>query len=231
MFLLATRDRPHLMAELIEAMQRLGDVPPVAVMHDGCERYAVDYPAHWSIHQSDEHLEMSAAIHRLFLAHPGRPWYGYLNDHCFPMMPGWHDVLIGAAGQWRIASAWDTKNRWRTSPTGRKKRINCYVLGGELARTLGWIWPPFVIHLFGDDCLEAIGDALHLMTHERGAVMDNRTLRDGRLPRDGNSRRLYKGIPYLEHDAMAAMQWKRHELPKIVAKLRQLIPADALENA
>src|SRR5690606_31390754 len=112
-----------------------------------------------------------------------------------------------AAGDWNISSV--TTNPNRTNPRTGQKRINCYAIGGELARHLGWVWPDFVVHMYGDDVLEDIGYRYGLLKHVESAVFDNLLVRDGRMPRDGNHNRMFKGLPYIPRDRMAYGLWKQ----------------------
>lgn len=222
MWLIPTRKRPHMMAEMITAMKATGEVPACAVMHDGCQVYEVDYPKHWHIHQSDEHLEMAGALNALFKAHPGEPVYGMLDDHTRPLSPLWATKLQDAAGAWRIASAWNEKNR--VNPRTGKTRLNCYCIGGELARALGWVWPDFVVHMYGDDVLEDIGYRLGILDHVKDTLFRSYLLRDGTLKPDENSRRIFRGQPYLQHDQTAYAMWRRAEFDKTVSRLRKAMP-------
>lgn len=225
MFFLATRNRPQHLAAVIESCRAVGDVPNVAVIHDGCEIYDIDWPDNWLRYRSAEHLEMAGAFRVLYAKLPGLLWYGYLNDHCHPLKPGWSAALVETAGRWGIASAVDTVQR--TNPRTGRARINCYVLGGDLVRELGWVWPDFVVHLWGDDALEDIGYELGIMRHDERARMENRTLRDGSLHPDDNSRRTWRGLHYPRHDAQAYTQWKRGRFHALCDLLRRRIVSES----
>jgi len=219
-WLIPTRNRPGLMVEMIAAMRATGDIPICAVMQDACE-YAIDWPAHWHIHRSERHLEMSGALNALFKAHPGEPFYGMLDDHTRPLSPGWDAAMREWAGEWQIASFENNKNR--VNPRTGKTRINCYALGGKLARALGWVWPNFVIHLWGDDALEDIGYELGILRHVPEARAETLLLRDGTLPADINSRRIWSGMSYPAHDEKAYRRWKNSEFRPLCQKLRWLM--------
>lgn len=215
LWLLATRNRPQLVQEMIDTMTQTGDVPRCAVMQDAC-RYDIDWPQHWHVHASAEHLEMAGALQALFRLYPNEPCYGMLDDHTHPVAAGWSSRLAQAAGSWRIASAVNDKNRTK----GERRRINNYAIGGELARALGWVWPSFVVHLFGDDVLEDIGYALGILTFVEDAGFRSLLLRDGTLKADANSARRWRGESYTAHDAAAYREWRRHEMPELLEHLR-----------
>lgn len=204
------------MLDLIAAMEATGEIPVCAVMQDGCE-YEIKWPAHWKIHRSDTHLEMQGAINALFRLYPDEPFYGMLDDHTQPLMPMWATNMAAAAGSRKIASGWNQKNRFRDG----KMRVNNYCMGGDLARTLGWVWPSFVVHLYGDDAIEDIGYGLQILEFVKEAEFRPLLLRDGTLERDENSKRQWQGKSYVERDRQAYTAWRRHELPKILSQLRE----------
>lgn len=203
MWLIATRKRPHLMVELIEAMRKT-EIPVCAVMQDACE-YDIDWPDHWKIHKSEEHLEMSGAINALFKLYPNEPFYGMLDDHTRPLSEGWATKMQAVAGTNRIASGWNLKNRFKEG----RMRINSYCMGGDLARELGWVWPDFVVHMYGDDVLEDIGYEWGILDFVEDAVFQPLLLRDGTLKPDENSKRMFRGRPYIPSDRAAYLQWKQ----------------------
>jgi hypothetical protein len=66
------------MRELIAAMREAGDVPAAAVMID-CDPALyreVEWPEHWHVHSSAEHLEMQRGLNELFRLHPNEPAMG-----------------------------------------------------------------------------------------------------------------------------------------------------------
>lgn len=190
------------MVSLIEAMKKTGEVPVCAVMQDECE-YDIEWPSHWKIHKSDVQLEMSGAINALFQLYPNESFYGMLDDHTHPLSEGWATHMQQAASNALIASGWNLKNRYKNG----RMRINNYCLGGELARELGWVYPDFVIHMYGDDVLEDIGYSQGIIRFVKESVFQTFLLRDGTLKPDENSRRLFRGKPYIGHDRQAYERW------------------------
>lgn len=215
MWLIPTRNRPELMRALIVAMEATGEVPVCAVMQDDCE-YDITWPSHWKIHKSDRHLEMAKAINGLFKLYPDEPFYGMLDDHTRPVSPGWSTALKAEAGSWGLASGWNLTNRF----LGGRMRINCYAMGGDLARSLGWVWPDFVVHLYGDNVLEDLGYELGMLKFVRGAVFKSLLLRDGSLKPDGNSKRMWNGRNYPPDDRRTYEEWKALKFRTEVNRLR-----------
>lgn len=202
------------MVGLIEAMKKTGDIPVCAVMQDACE-YTIDWPDHWKVHQSDEHLEMAGSINALFKLYPNETFYGMLDDHTRPISPGWSQEMQKAAGRWNLASGWNLTNRMKNE----RMRINCYAMGGDLARSLGWVWPDFVTHMYGDDALEDLGYELGVLKFVEDAVFRPLLLRDGTLKPDENSLRRFKGEPYIAKDRDAYLAWRKTKFKDTVARV------------
>lgn len=215
MWLIPTRNRPELIFGLIGAMKTT-EFPVCAVMQDGC-KYDLEWPAHWKVHHSEEHLEMAGALNAMFKLYPNEPFYGMLDDHTRPQSQGWATALQKEAGSWGLASGWNLTNRFLNG----RMRINCYAMGGDLARALGWVWPDFVTHLYGDDVLEDLGYGLGILQHVRQSVFKPLLLRDGTLKPDGNSKRMFKGEPYGPKDKAAYEAWKAKEFGPLLARLTE----------
>ncbi len=218
MWFLPTRNRPEAMQEVIAAMRASGCVPDVAVMIDG-QAYDIDWPKHWEIHQSDEHLEMQLALNQLFALYPNEPCYGVLTDTSRPISSQWASRLEAAAGTSAISMCNTTKHRM--NPDTGKRRITSYCLGGDLARAVGWVWFDRCVHLYGDNVWEDIGYELDIMKYLDDVVILALLKREGEVPVDDNHKRLWQGKQYMEHDRQAYMAWKRKAFPALVGKLRE----------
>lgn len=203
-------------------MREVGDVPQLAVMQD-CEAYAIDWPSHWKTYASDSHLELQRAWNTLYHRHPDEKTYGLLTDHARPRST-WSKALEAAAGDWRIAFCKD--NHERFNPRTAKRRIpgaSCY--GGKLVRAMGFVWPDFCTHMYGDDALEEIGYALELITVCEEARVDDLLSKKGETPVDDNNRRLWRGKPYVKTDGIAFADWMTHEKAPLVERLKYAINA------
>ena len=222
MWFVATRNRPDSMRELIAAAQAQGDMPPVAVMEDGC-LYDIDYPASWMVLSSTPHIELTGAINALFRQFPNHARYGLLADHNRPAAPGWWRKLEAAAGPWGIACA--TAREHRTHPRHGWRRLEAGTcIGGELARALGWLLPPCTLHLYADDILEAIGHELGCLTFLEELLVDDLRVGAGEGAPDANHARLFRGEPYAARDAAACEVFMKRELRPLLAQLRAVRP-------
>lgn len=207
------------MRQLIASMKATGDMPPVAVMVDG-PMYDIDWPAHWHVHNSLEHLEMQLGLNTLFKFHPDEPWYGIMADHARPKTPGWSKKLEAIAGSNRLALAHCGKDV--IHPVSGKRRMNSPCIGGDLVRKIGWIWLPSVVHLYGDDALEDIAYGLDIVQYTHDVTILDLLKRDGEVPLDENHKRLWNGKHYAEHDRQVYTAWKRNKFPALMESLGAL---------
>ena len=218
MWFIPTRNRPEAMEQLIASMEATGCVPACAIMVDGPE-YDIAWPKHWKIHHSTEHLEMQLALNNLFALYPDEPCYGVLTDTSRPQTKDWASKLEAAAGTSAISMCNTTKHRM--NPDTGLRRITSYVLGGDLARAVGWVWFDRCVHLYGDNVWEDIGYELDIIKYLPEVVILALLKREGEVKFDDNHKRQWQGKPYPEHDRQAYVAWKRSKFPSLIAKLRQ----------
>ena len=227
MWLIPTRKRPQQMRELIASMEATGCVPECAVMIDGeFEDYqGVEFPAHWHVHASHGHLELQRAWNTLFRLYPNEKTYGLIGDHTRPESPDWATRLEEAAGDWNTSSCHDYRSRFNRV-TGLRRMSAANVLGGELARELGYVWPDFCVHLAGDDALELIWHHLGLEVRLEDVKVRDLHFIDGEIPIDENHDRVWQGVAYAEADEKAFHNWREHVFPGLVKRLETVIPME-----
>lgn len=216
MWLLPTRGRPESCVELIAAMGACGDIPQrVAVMVDDDPRnYAgVPWPQAWTIHRSDEHLEMTRAVNTLLTLHPGESCYGFFGDHFRPQVPMF-EALQEAAGDWLIAWPCDGEGSYR-QPSG------AITFGGKLVKALGWICLPTTVHVCTDRVWWHLWRRLGIVRHLEQAKF-TRTWPLG----PGPVQRCYRGHDYNAHDYAAWLCWRDNHAPRLIQDIRRAMTAD-----
>lgn len=217
MWFLPTRRRPQECVALIEAMQTAGDVPKVAVMidDDDTSAYAdVPWPAHWDIHCSRGHMEMTRVINRLLALYPGDAFYGFFGDHFRPLTPMF-DALRQAAGDWFMAWPSDGGQLSHRQPAGAP------TFGGKLIDLLGWICLPATLHICTDRIWWHLWAELGIVRHLDDARF-TRTWPVGR----GHVPRRYMGQDVNQHDRTQWLWWRDHEAPAVVAQIREAMKRD-----
>lgn len=232
MFFIPTRNRPDLIKELISAIESTGCVPDAAVMIDGAADIYQDvcWPANWHIHQSDEHLELAGALNALFKLYPNEKTYGFITDHGRPESANWASELEKTAGDWGIALCNDYHNRIHPK-TGNRRITEATCFGGELIRELGYVWPDFVIHLYGDDVLEEIGHELGLVTCRDDIKVRSLQFSKGEIQIDENHKRMFRGKPYAADDQEAYLKWRGMRKQGDLKRIRDKMPGESITFA
>jgi len=224
MWTLVTRRRPAACAKLIAAWRAVEHPPAVTVVIDGDlgDYDSVPWPAHWRVHATGAHVELIGAINHAVALYPDEPFYGLFGDYLRPRTMGWTDTLAEAAGAWNFSYCSDGwLNGKRADDPTRDHMSGCLCMGGALVRALGWVFPPSLIHLYGDDVLEYIGAALGLMRYRPDVrVALDRPETTG-LPRDENRRRIFNGRYFADDDRRAFERMRDSgELDRLVEKVR-----------
>jgi hypothetical protein len=198
MWFLPSRGRAHLIGRLWQA--GMPTAPGVLAIDEGEERdyTQVVLPPKWRTVILDRYY-LSAKVNRLLRMFPREPWYGVICDDQVPQTPGWDQALAEKAGSWRIAWADDCLNR----------RIGAFVMGGELARALGWIMCPTVKHFFLDDVHETIARDLHCGIFCPEVKIAHWHFSTGKMPFDTT----YANRPSHVDDQKAFETWKADEWP------------------
>ena len=92
----------------------------------------LDYPVGWRIEIGDR-APLSVVYNLVFAQWPDLDWYGIFADDVVPQTPGWDRMLIDAAGLDGVAYGDDGIDTTQATH---------FVLGGNLARSLGWLALP-----------------------------------------------------------------------------------------
>lgn len=151
MFSLPSRGRPHNLRRFVAAYEATGATHPVWVRLDDDDPSLTDYdaialPHNWLKTVGPRHPNRcNGAVAEMFAVFPDEPVYGLMADDLIPRTQGWDRALIDAAGPDRLAYADDGK--W-----GEKLSTHP-VIGGDLARAIGWLVLPTLLHSFVDTVL------------------------------------------------------------------------------
>jgi len=154
MFSLPSRSRPHNLRRFLDAYEATYATHPVWLRLDQDdprlgEYDAIHLPENWLKTVGPRHPNRcNGCVAEMFALFPREPVYGLLADDLIPRTESWDRALIEAAGPDRLAYGDDGLHgqNLATHP----------VIGGELARTIGWLVLPTVLHSFVDTALFAI---------------------------------------------------------------------------
>ena len=141
MWILSSLSRPDRIRDLVTSYAWGGESQVVLSLYEKDDRLseyaAAQWPAGWVI-QVVNMLGNGPTYNEILRRYPNEPCYGFLADDTLLDVPGMLAGLEAEAGEWGVAYAND-QHHGAAIPT-----MPC--LGGELARAVGYLSPPNMIH-------------------------------------------------------------------------------------
>lgn len=152
-WLLPSKGRPHQVGAFFERWRKTAASTPgwlIINAEEGAESYAqVALPENWSIVTTTASC-VADAVNQAMLVVSDRDWIGLLCDDLEPQTMEWDTALIAKSKPWNIVASQNGSQEHRLH--------GALVYGGDLLRTVGWMYPPGIKHSFHDDAWELIGD-------------------------------------------------------------------------
>jgi hypothetical protein len=232
MWLLASRNRPHLAAECIAACTDMGMLSPAilyvdAETADGYER--IPLPGNWTLHVAGEHAGLSAALQWGLTAFPSEPSYGWLADDMRPLSPQFDRLLEHAAGTRFMAQAMDNWAAVR-DPVSVRRGIEpsagqCW--GGDLVRAVGWWALPGTFQAGTDVAWCRMLSELGRVRYLPHVVVEHRHWRTGKRERDALDTDMWDSNEHehTERDLEILFSWlKSVEYRRTVGLIRRRCP-------
>lgn len=224
MWILPSFGRPAQCARLLEQMVLHGMRGPGCVTVNADDPEYAGYrslalPADWMMATLAEGtIGMAHGIREVFRGFPDMPWYGIIADDNAVETTGFERALIEAAGPLGIASGNDL---WQASEDIREARIHgAIVIGGDLARALGYLIPEGFAHLYWDDVLEHLGRELGNWKCLMSVITPhNHPLRLG-VEMDATTSRVNSAEMYAA-DSRSFEQWLKNEFHHDVERVRR----------
>ena len=219
MWVLPTLSRPYHCAAVIDRIREMRSSSTGVVFLNG-QTDAAEYfedevylPKGWRFFLSKTNIGALGALNRMFEDCPNEPWYGFIGDDEFVQTPGFDTELIEAAGDWDIAHGDDGFN-------GGTRAQGGLVVGGELARAVGYLALPECWHWYGLDSMwEQLAQAgACRKVYVPGVKVEHRHPYHGKGKRDdcyalGESRK--------DIDQQIFFHWLRHDLQKTVERVKK----------
>ena len=140
-----------------------------------------------------------------FERHPNEPYYAFFADDVIPHTREWDTKLAVAAGAINVAWPRD----------GIADQPTIVFIGGDLVRTVGWLCPPGLKHLWLDTLWGEIGKALGVTHFCRDIEMEHCHYTNGKAPYDATYRER-------STDGKDVFDRLIANMPEIVARCRTL---------
>ena len=153
MWILPSRNRPHNLKRFFEKYHiTQASSPGVVCIRDDDpsrpEYEALELPYNWKL-VAYPPMSMVERTNQVFYDYPNEDWYGYVDDDAVPETYKWDVKLIEAAGRDGISHPFNG--------IGNEKLASQFVMGGDLARDLGWILLKGLKRLYGDNAVTDVG--------------------------------------------------------------------------
>jgi hypothetical protein len=158
------------------------------------------------------------------------PWLGLIGDDCVPETRHWDQKLVEQCDPWGIVSCNDAFPKGWQAP---KRLANCWVMGGDLVRAVGYIFPPGLHHMFVDDIWEQIGRTGECWTCDMSVLVSHKHVMLGVAPADATHRAAYgdgfsphhpgpdRGIGLWAGDERVYKDWVANDWRRIMATLAE----------
>lgn len=181
MWILPSRGRPHNAQRFFDAYAATGGTTGgvLAVDEDDPELWKyqnrVTLPPGWAL-EVYPRMWMAPKVNAVFDAHPDEPWYGMVDDDAVPTTPEWDRRLVEAAGTAGIAHCWNG--------IGNETLASQFVMGGDLARRLGWVLLRGCNRLWCDNAVTDVGRKLGCITYLPDVRLEQWHFSNGKAPMD-----------------------------------------------
>lgn len=224
LWIVPTRGRPGNAARLVDAFRTTRGFVDTRLMlcadrdDPALPEYAAMMPPHgmydWCSFQVDERRGLGGTLN--FYAVAAAEQYdavGFMGDDHLPRTPGWDVVLFNAVKDRSIALAYgDDRFQGENLPTA-------VLVTSGFIKTLGFMTPPGVQHLFLDNFWLDTGRALNSITYCPAAVIEHmHPQANGKAEWDSGYERVNSGAQW-ERDQIAYTGYKSVNWPADVSKL------------
>lgn len=216
-WLLPTRRRPGNLKRLFRACREYGSTTPCLILVNDDEwaelsrtYEALDRPERWRF-VPVKAASMHEALRQAWPLVKDEPWIGLLQDDLVPATPAWDERLVGALQGWNAVSAHD-------GIPHDQRMHGAIAWSGDLVRELGWLYPPTLKHLYGDDVWEQLSG----VTRCWKVMWDVVTRHHNETYRPGGDETAAHIRGFTECDKAAFEVWRRDEFDVCVAKIKAL---------
>lgn len=216
MWLLASRQRPRLARECIEACTVNGMTSAAILYVDDVEAGAygeIALPANWTLHVAGRHGGLSTALQWCLATYPSERSYGWLADDMRPRTPRFDVILEELAGTCFMSQAndlWAFRRDPEGVRAGREPGAGmCW--GGDLVRAVGWWALPATFQGGTDVAWTSLAHHLGRMRFAEGVVVEHQHWRTGKRLKDDLDTDMHdaNGHGHTKRDVHRLYRWLR----------------------
>ena len=164
MWILPSRGRSQNVHRLMDVYEKTGATTPVWLRLDDDDPNPEYHHENWTVDIGPK-LPLSEIYAEAYRKFPDSEWYGFIADDVVPLTSNWDTKLIEAAGHDGMAV-----------PAGGDTTGGCphFVLGGDLARSIGWLALPGLNRLYIDTCWGKIAEQRGVLRHVPEVLLEHR---------------------------------------------------------
>lgn len=197
MWCLPSRGRPESVVRFFKAWRETGASTPGVLWldEDDAQKYqGIELPEKWRVTIWPRCESLGATINKFYEMFKSEPWFGMLADDAVPVTSGWDVALIKSAANDGISYCADGIND--------EKQVGHCVIGGDLARELGWLILPGLTRVYGDNVLTEIGRRKGVLRYLPDVLVEHWHFSTGKSPYDETYAK-----PYADRDRMIYERW------------------------
>lgn len=214
MIILPTRGRPKSIERFMAAYANTGASALVLLVtdHDDPSYDALALHPNFKRKIMPPHRGIGECFNAVFAEYPNLEYYGVMADDVVPTSPQWDERLRAACLPFTIA--------WGNDGLMGEKLPTHPHIAGDVARTLGWLACPGVMHCFVDNMWMDIANVLGGGVYLSDVMTPHHHVLSGKAELDDT----YLNQPSREKDMTNYAQFLKNEFPAIAARLNAARP-------
>lgn len=214
MWIIPTLNRPEQCAEVLSRMDMMGCKTPRLVVANGeHEKYRAALSVYQAVYYAPENRGALGALNWGLNNFSDEPWYGFIGDDEFMDTDAFDKKLTTAAGDWDIAHGDDGFNK------GARFQ-GCAVIGGKLARAVGYLALQECWHWYGFDSMwESLAQA---GACKKVFVPEVKVNHQHPYHGKGKMDECYElGASRKDIDQQVYFHWLRHEIKNVIERVKK----------
>lgn len=213
-----SRGRPHNIAQLIDAWQDTFSWHAdlfVALDEDDPslpDYLALDWSSRaWTGNVVGPRRRLGPTLNWLAENYPAYGAIGFMGDDHRPRTPYWDETIVNVLNEMGGIVYGNDLFQGERLPTA-------VFMTADIVRTLGWMCPPGLVHLYLDDAWKALGVGMGKLRYLPEVVIEHVHPAAGKAPMDAGYTEVNSGEQYAA-DGAAFEEFKRAGLPAALEKL------------
>lgn len=230
LWLLPSRRRPHNLKRFFSALQNVGTRSQglVLIQEEDYSSLKAQYDAlylypGWRFVITQGNSQGEKLREQASLYHDAE-WVGLIGDDQEPVTPNWDTKLVAGLKGYNLITCMDDWVFYTPTKFGQANRMAGVLLfSGDLHRTIGYIFPPNMHHVYLDDVYEELATKVDFWDINREVTILHHHARRSPDRADDTDRIAYSGDnSYAALDHPHWLWWQRNECDTLAKKIEDL---------